>query len=83
MNPIDIEPEIRALELMLYGGSPVRPAADFGRQEMGHFDPARVRAPEVYPVVTGGATPASQKIVESYILSEDGSMRVRTGSEGE
>ena len=80
VNPIDTESDIRALEIMLYGGSPLRPAADFGRQDMGHFDPARVRAPEVYPA-SAPRRESAQLIVESYVLSDDGTMHVRTAGQ--
>lgn len=74
VNPVDIQADVRALELMLYGGSPLRPAADFGREEMGHFDPARVRAPEVYRTPTGER--AAQVVIEQYVLSADDKMHV-------
>jgi hypothetical protein len=75
MNPVEIEQDIRTLELMLYGGSPVRPTADFGREEMGHFDQVKVRAPEVFPVVSTEKTDVGM-VIEQYVISNDGKMKV-------
>ena len=80
MNPVEIESEIRMLELMLYGGSAVRPTADFGREEMGHFDQVKVRAPAVFPVMPKKGL-KSGPVIEQYVISYDGKMKVLPASE--
>lgn len=73
MNPIDIEDDIRCLELMLYGGTPLRPDADFGLGEVGYFESVKARSPEVR-VALGGRTTKREIVVECRIITEEGKM---------
>jgi hypothetical protein len=78
MNPVEIEADIRNLEVLLSGGSPVRPSADYGKGEVGHFEGFKARSPSVEPVIgTHGSTPSLDVIWESYVVSEDGKMEVK------
>ncbi len=76
MNPVDIQDEIRNLEIILSGGSPVRPAADYGKGEVGHFDGVKARNPSVEPIpATDSVRP--EVIWESYVIAETGEMTVQ------
>jgi hypothetical protein len=69
MNPIEIEQDIQDLELMLYGGGPLRSRAVFGGNESTHYEVARTRAPEVYVSPRSGRQP-SDLVIETYDLNE-------------
>jgi len=75
MSPVEIEERVRQLELMLYGGCPVRPNADFGQQEVGHFDGVKARSPDVKSIQPG-AKSESEVVVERFIVASDGKMSV-------
>ena len=73
MNPVEIEDNIRALELMLYGGAPLHPDPDFGHSEVGYFESVTVRSADVGVGLHGhGRKP--ETIVESRIIDDDGKM---------
>ncbi len=75
MNPVEIENDIRALEVMLHGGGPVRPVADFGRDEVGHFEDGKSRASDVR-VAPGSRKGEPAVVVERRVRAEDGTMRI-------
>jgi hypothetical protein len=75
MNPTEIERDIRCLELMLYGGTPLRPDADFGMGEVGYFESVKARSPEVR-VAVGRQTTEPEIVVESRIITREGKMVV-------
>ena len=75
MNPVETEQNIRKLELMLYGGCPVRPDADYGRQQVGHMESVKSRSPEVRPA-TGSEQGEPESVAECYVTTEDGKMHV-------
>ena len=75
MNPVEIEDDIRKLELLLYGGSPLRPDAVFGRDEMGHLDGVKARTPEVRVSPSIGDL-AGELVIERFIITENHDMRV-------
>ena len=82
MNSVELEQDIRDLELMLHGGGPLRPGVVFGRVGFGHFDGADVRAAEVRAVpATEEERPDS--VLERYIIDADGDLALVTGKSGE
>jgi len=82
MNPVDTEKHIRKLELMLYGGVPPRPGADYGSQECGHLDGVSARCPDVHATL-GNRESDPEFVVERYVVTSDGKMLVeRPGSRG-
>ena len=75
MNPVEIENDIRALDVMLHGRGPVRPVADFGRDEVGRFEAGKSRAPGLrHSGKAKGANPRS--LSSDFVITEDGKMRV-------
>jgi hypothetical protein len=79
VNPVEIEQDIRRLELMLTGGAPARQTANFGRDEVGLLDSVKSRAPEVRLAPSSHDTDTTF-VLESYVITDDGRMRVEAPS---
>lgn len=76
MNPLEIEKDIRNLEIMLYGGAPLRPSADFGRGEVGHFESAKARDPVVHIPARKKNINSKEMVVERRVLTKKGEIIV-------